>query len=79
MVPEQLAAAYFNKIRTIIAINGFENSEAVVAVPSYLTQAERKAYLDAAKIAELNITRLINDSSAIALDYGMFRKAELSN
>jgi heat shock 70kDa protein 4 len=50
-----------------------------VAVPAYLTQAERKAYLDAAKIAELNITRLINDSTAISLDYGMFRKKDLSN
>lgn len=32
---------------------------------------------DAAKIAELNITRLINESTAVALDYGMFRKADL--
>ena len=57
--------------------NGFEDKEAVVAVPPYLTQSERKAYLNAAKIAELNVTRLINDSTAIALDYGMFRKSDL--
>lgn len=32
---------------------------------------------DAAKIAEFTITRLINDSTAVALDYGMFRKNDL--
>jgi heat shock protein 4 len=45
-------------------------------VPTYLTQAERKSYHDAAKIAELNI-KLINDSTAVALDYGLFRKGDL--
>jgi molecular chaperone DnaK (HSP70) len=59
--------------------NGFENKEAVVAVPPYLTQSERKAFLNSAKIAELNVTRLINDSTAIALDYGMFRKGDLES
>ena len=33
--------------------------------------------LDAARIAELNVTRLINESTAIALDYGIFRKNDL--
>lgn len=49
----------------------------MVAVPTYFTQQERKAVLDAAKIAELNVTRLINESTAVALDYGIFRKNEL--
>ena len=31
-------AAYLNKLKLIVAINGFENKEAVIAVPSYLTQ-----------------------------------------
>lgn len=74
--PEQVTAAYFNKLKLIIAKNGFENKDVIMAVPTYLTQAERKAYFDAAKIAELNL-RLINDSTAIALDYGLFRKADL--
>jgi heat shock protein 4 len=33
--------------------------------------------LDAAKIAELNVTRLLNESTAVALDYGIFRKNDL--
>lgn len=43
-------------------------------MPTYFTQQERKAVFDAARIAEFNIVRLINESTAIALDYGMFRK-----
>lgn len=57
--------------------NNFDNKSAVVAVPTYYTQQERKAVFDAAKIAEFNITRLINESTAIALDYGIFRKNDL--
>lgn len=66
-----------NKLRQIVAHNGFENKEAVIAVPPYLTQQERKGILTAAKIAEINVTRLINESTAVALDYGIFRKADL--
>ncbi len=51
ILPEQAMAAYFNKLKLIMAKNGFENKEAIVSVPTYLTQAERKAYFDAAKIA----------------------------
>jgi len=44
----------------IIQKNNFDNKSAVIAIPPYFTQFERKAILDAAKIAELNVTRLIN-------------------
>jgi molecular chaperone DnaK (HSP70) len=77
LYPEQIYAAYLNKLRLIIQKNNFDNKTAVMAVPPYFTQAERKAVLDAAKIAELGVTRLINESTAVALDYGMFRKADL--
>jgi molecular chaperone DnaK (HSP70) len=33
--------------------------------------------MDAAKIAELHVTRLLNESTAVALDYGIFRKTDL--
>jgi heat shock protein 4 len=38
---------------------------------------ERQAYLDAAEIAGLKTLRLINESTAIALNYGFFRKTDL--
>ena len=74
MYPEQVFAAYLNKLKLIIQKNNFENKAAVIAVPTYFTQQERKAVLDAAKIAELEVTRLLNESTAVALDYGIFRK-----
>jgi heat shock 70kDa protein 4 len=77
LYPEQVFAAYLNKLRTIVEKNNFDSKSAVVAVPTYYTQQERKAVLNAAKIAELNVVRLINESTAIALDYGIFRKNDL--
>lgn len=76
VLPEQAMAAYFNKLKLIIAKNGFENRDVIISVPTYLTQAERKAYFDAARIADLSI-KLINDSTAVGLDYGLFRKSDL--
>lgn len=74
---EQVVAAYLGKLRDIIAANKLANTEAVLSVPSYYTQIERKALMDAARIAELNVTRLLNECTAVALDYGIFRKNDL--
>jgi heat shock protein 4 len=49
----------------------------VLSVPSYYTEQERKALLDAADIAGVNVVKLMNESTAIALGYGIFRKSEL--
>lgn len=46
-------------------------------MPSYFSNVERQGILDAAEIAGLKCIRLINDSTAIALNYGFFRKADL--
>lgn len=64
-------------IRKIISLNNLPNHEAVISVPSYYTESERKALKDACRIAGLNPLRLFNESSAIALSYGLFRKSEL--
>jgi len=49
-----------------------------LSVPSYYTELERKALLDACKIADVSVARLFNETSAVALSYGIFRKSELS-
>lgn len=46
-------------------------------MPSYFNNVERQGILDAAEIAGLKCIRLINDSTAIAINYGFFRKADL--
>lgn len=43
-------------------------------VPSYFTNAERKALLDAAAIAGLNVLRLFNETTATALAYGIYKQ-----
>ncbi|KAJ1441369.1 Heat shock protein 70 family [Sesbania bispinosa] len=48
-------------------------SDCVIGVPSYFTDLQRRAYLDAAKIAGLKPLRLIHDCSATALSYGIYK------
>ncbi|XP_038123323.1 heat shock 70 kDa protein 4L [Cyprinodon tularosa] len=48
--------------------------DCVVSVPSYFTDAERRSVLDATQIAGLNCLRLINDTTAVALAYGIYKQ-----
>lgn len=43
-------------------------------VPSYFTDAERRALFDAAQIAGLNVLRLLNETAATALNYGIYKQ-----
>eukprot|EP00300_Choanocystis_sp_HF-7_P013848 c18474_g1_i1.p1 GENE.c18474_g1_i1~~c18474_g1_i1.p1 ORF type:complete len:976 (-),score=328.03 c18474_g1_i1:573-3500(-) len=45
--------------------------DAVIAVPPFFTQQQRQAILDAAQIAGITVTGLINDNIAVALLYGV--------
>lgn len=46
-------------------------TDVVIAVPGWYTDIQRRALLDAASIAGLNTLRLINDTTAVALGYGI--------
>lgn len=46
-------------------------SDIVIAVPGWYTDIQRRALLDAAAIANLNVLRIINDTTATALGYGI--------
>lgn len=70
--------AYFlKKVKKFYEIAGIMSNEIVLTVPSYYSNAERQAVLDAADIAGIKCLRLLNESTAIALNYGFFRKADL--
>ncbi|KAJ6466968.1 heat shock protein 70 family [Mycena sanguinolenta] len=73
----QLVAMYLGKLRDIAA-NELKNgvTDVVIAVPGWYTDIQRRAVLDAAAIAGLNPLRLINDTTAVALGYGI-TKSEL--
>lgn len=49
-------------------------NSAVLSIPIYYTDAERRAVFDAAKIASIHCPRLINDTNAVALAYGIYKK-----
>lgn len=53
-------------------------SNCVIGVPCYLTDVQRRAYLDAATIAGLKPLRLMHDCTATALGYGIY-KTDFSN
>uniref|UniRef100_A0A8C7ZZC8 Heat shock protein 4b n=1 Tax=Oryzias sinensis TaxID=183150 RepID=A0A8C7ZZC8_9TELE len=48
--------------------------DCVVSVPCYYTDAERRSVVDAAQIAGLNCLRLMNETTAVALAYGIYKQ-----
>ena len=68
----QLVGMYLGKLRDITA-NELKTgvSDVVITVPGWYTDVQRRALLDAAHIAGLNVLRLINDTTAVALGYGI--------
>ncbi|KAH6631646.1 Hsp70 protein-domain-containing protein [Chaetomium tenue] len=68
----QLVAMFFSKIRqTTAAEIKLPVQELVMSVPTWFTDAQRRAIIDAAEIAGLRLLRLINDTTAAALGYGI--------
>jgi len=48
-------------------------ADVVIGVPSYFSDVHRRALLDASDIAGLNVLRLMNEHTAVALAYGIYR------
>ncbi|KAJ3334406.1 adenyl-nucleotide exchange factor sse1 [Gonapodya sp. JEL0774] len=68
----QLCAAYFTKVKAITAHETKAVvSDVVLSVPGWFGDRQRRALLDAAEIAGLNVLRLMNDETAAALGYGI--------
>ena len=55
---------------------GGELVGAVVTVPAYFDDAQRQATKDAARLAGLNVLRLLNEPTAAAIAYGLENAAE---
>ncbi|XP_049598142.1 hypoxia up-regulated protein 1 [Syngnathus scovelli] len=53
--------------------------DAVITVPAFFNQAERRAVLQAAHMAGLKVLQLINDNTAVALNYGVFRRKDIDS
>jgi molecular chaperone HscA len=55
---------------------GGELTGAVITVPAYFDDAQRQATKDAARLAGLNVLRLLNEPTAAAIAYGLDKGAE---
>lgn len=58
------------------ANNGANVADAVLAVPFWYTDAQRRAILGSSEIASLNCLKVCNESTLIALSYGIFKSAK---
>ena len=61
---------------SFIANNGVNIADAVLAVPYWFTDAQRRGILIASEIAGLNTLKVVNESTVIALSYGIFKSAK---
>jgi molecular chaperone DnaK (HSP70) len=73
--PVQLTAMLFTKLKeTADTALQTKVKDVVVSVPVYYTDRERRCILDAAAIAGLNVLKLMNDTTATALAYGIYKQ-----
>ena len=73
--PEEISAMLLRKLKEDAEMRlGTSVKEAVVTVPAYFNDAQRKATKDAGKIAGLEVKRIINEPTAAALAYGFDKK-----
>lgn len=78
--PEELVAMVLCHAKEITAVYGnllpSMLRDVVLTVPSFATQHERRALLDAAALADLNVLALLDETTAAALHYGMDKVME---
>jgi molecular chaperone DnaK len=75
--PQEISAKILAKLKEDAeAYIGSTVTDAVITVPAYFNDAQRKATKDAGTIAGLNVLRIINEPTASALAYGLESKAE---
>ncbi|KAJ6091632.1 hypothetical protein N7467_003601 [Penicillium canescens] len=68
----QLVAMFLGKIKDITSKElRLPVSDCTVSVPAWFTDVQRRAMIDAGDIAGLNVLRLINDTTATALGWGI--------
>jgi molecular chaperone DnaK len=73
--PQEISAMILQKLKTDAEEKlGETIKEAVITVPAYFDDAQRKATKEAGEIAGLEVKRIINEPTAAALAYGFDKK-----
>lgn len=75
--PAEISAMVLQKLKTDAEDKlGEKISDAIITVPAYFDDSQRKATKDAGEIAGLNVKRVINEPTAAALAYGFNKKKD---
>ena len=75
--PQEISAMVLAKLKADAEEKlGQKISEAVITVPAYFDDAQRKATKEAGEIAGLKVLRIINEPTAAALAYGFNKKKD---
>ena len=74
---EEISALILKRLKEDAQVAlGTEIRDAIITVPAYFNDAQRKATQDAGEIAGLNVVRIINEPTAAAIAYGIDQSNE---
>ena len=75
--PQEVSSMILAKLKTDAETKlGEKITQAVITVPAYFNDSQRKATKDAGTIAGLDVLRIINEPTAAALAYGLDKKTD---
>jgi molecular chaperone DnaK len=76
--PQQLSSLILKKVQWVAsqALGGAPVERAVITVPAYFDDAQRQATRDAARLAGIEVVRIINEPTAASLAYGLDQRQQ---
>ena len=76
--PQELSALILMRVHDVACktLEGHSGQRIVITVPAYFDDAQRQATRDAARLAGLDVVRIINEPTAASLAFGLDQKKE---